>query len=287
MRTALYRYLSALILLLLLAASLYGQPHPAGPYRLALKRELMVGGLATGAAATGYFLNHADDPIPYRSLTLPAVPSFDRTALGRDAESAVTSSDVVAYGTLAAPLLMLTDGRVARDAFTLGVMFAETMVLNQGVTDIIKAVVRRPRPYLYDANLPPDLEVTAYDRSSYLSNHTSTTAAAAFFAGRVFADYHPDSKLKPYVWAASATLPAVAGYLRVRGGQHFPSDVVAGYGLGAAIGYAIPLLHHRGEKTSNLSVVPTGTGILLTYHFSGPDHSFVPADLIQFAETPH
>ena len=286
MRKILYRYASTLILLLL-AAGLYGQPRSSGPYRLEWKRELGLGSVAIGAAATGYLLEQAEDPIPYRSLALPAVPSFDRTALGRNSEAAVASSDVVAYGTLAAPLLLLTKRRVATDYLTLGVMFAETLVLNQGVTDIIKAVVRRPRPYLYAASLPPDLEVTAYDRSSYLSNHTSTTAAAAFFAGRVFADYHPDSKLKPYVWAASAALPAVAGYLRVRGGQHFPSDVVAGYGLGAAIGYAIPLLHHRGDRTSELSVVPTGTGILLIYRFTGSEASLGTADLLQFTETPN
>ena len=284
MRKHLYRYLSVLILLLLLG-SVYGQPPAEGPYRLDLKRELIIGSVATGAATTGYFINHAEDPIPYRNLALPEVPSFDRTALGRDSESAVTASDVVAYGTLAAPLLLLTERRVARDVLTLGVMFAETMVLNQGVTDIIKAAVRRPRPYLYAANLSPDLEVTAYDRSSYLSNHTSTTAAAAFFAGRVFADYYPNSKLRPYVWVASAGLPAVAGYLRVRGGQHFPSDVVAGYGLGAAIGYALPLLHRRAEEKARFSVIPTGTGLLLTYQLTATKTIPTPDELIHFAET--
>ena len=286
MRKDLYRYLGLLMLLLLLG-SVYGQPPASGPYRLDLKRELVLGSVSAGAAAAGYFLNHADDPIPYRSLSLPGVPSFDRTALGRDSESAVTTSDVVAYGTLAAPLLLLTDRRVANDAFTLGVLFAETMLLNQGVTDIIKAAVRRPRPYLYAANLPADMPVTAYDRSSYLSNHTSTTAAAAFFAGRVFADYHPESKLKPYVWVASAALPAVAGYLRVRGGQHFPSDVVAGYGLGAAIGYGIPLLHRTARVDSRLSVVPIGSGLLLTYDFARGGATAAPAALQEFTWEPN
>ncbi|PPK88689.1 membrane-associated phospholipid phosphatase [Neolewinella xylanilytica] len=249
---------------ILLSGTLSGQQLQAGPYQLTLKRELGITLVGAGAAAGGYFLNHATDDVLLRDLELPGVPPFDGSALRHDSDGAATASDIVAYGSLVMPALLLADQRMAKDARTLAVLFAETILLNQGFTDIVKGTVKRPRPYLYEGGLAPDLAVTAYDRSSFLSNHTSTTAAASFFVARVFADYHPESELRTYVWIASATLPALGGYLRVRAGQHFPSDVVAGYGLGAIIGYGVPLLHRKGGAERRWTVVPGGSGILLT-----------------------
>jgi membrane-associated phospholipid phosphatase len=48
----------------------------------------------------------------------------------------------------------------------------------------------------------------------------------------IWTSYHPDSRLKPLVWASAALVPAVTGYMRVRAGEHFLSDVLAGYGTG-------------------------------------------------------
>ncbi|WP_116106627.1 phosphatase PAP2 family protein [Lewinella sp. IMCC34191] len=267
MRAYLIRYY-ILLHLLLLVGTLPGQAQLESPYQLSLPRELGISLAGAGSVTAGYFLNHATDEVVLSSLSLPKVPSFDRTSLGRDSESAATGSDIVAYGSLLLPVTLMADKRMATDVKQLTIIFAETMLLNQGLTDIIKGLAKRPRPYLYDASLPADRVVSAYDRSSFLSNHTSTVAAATFFVGRVFADYHPDSKLKPYVWVATATLPAVGGLLRVRAGQHFPSDVVAGYALGAIMGYTIPVLHRRKGDERKWTLTPLSSGMLFTYQLN-------------------
>ena len=270
MRPIIHRW-TIFLLFLTTTLSLTGQrPGGDGPYQLSTGRDLGIGAVAAGAAVTGYLINHNVKDVPLRSLTLPDVPGFDEYALGNVSPSALTASDVVAYGTVFLPAALLLDRPVRGDALTVGVMLAETMLLNQGLTDIVKGTVLRPRPYLYDADRSPDYTVEAYDRTSYFSAHTSNTAAASFFIGRVFADYHPDSPLKPVVWTVSAALPAVAGYLRIRSGQHFPTDVISGYAVGAAIGYGIPALHRRATPVRGLSIRPFGAGVYLCYTFPPP-----------------
>jgi membrane-associated phospholipid phosphatase len=83
----------------------------------------------------------------------------------------------------------------------------------------IKLFVRRPRPDLPE--LPP-LMGTMSNRS-YPSAHATTSAAAA----RV---------LSPLVGVPLHPLAAAMSLSRLYLGVHWPTDVVAGYALGAAIG---------------------------------------------------
>jgi membrane-associated phospholipid phosphatase len=96
------------------------------------------------------------------------------------------------------------------------------------------------------------------------------TAAATFFAAKVFTDFNPDSKLKPYVWTAAAIVPAVVGYQRLRAGKHFLTDNLLGYGVGMACGILIPELHK--VKNENLSIQPVmginQQGMSITYHLT-------------------
>ena len=56
-------------------------------------------------------------------------------------------------------------------------------------------------------------------------------------------DFYPDSKAKPIIWTSAALIPAITGYLRVKAGRHFTSDVLVGFLVGAAVGWVIPELH--------------------------------------------
>jgi len=264
MHTFILRW-SLFLLLFAFSLSCVGQSPTQGPYHFSVKRELSYGIVAAATLGTGYAINQGIDDIAPADLHLPRVTAFDDIALDHFSGSAKTASDITAYTGVALPALLLLSPRSRSDAGRLAILLAETMVLNQGVTDIIKSSVRRPRPYLYVAGEGPGEIIEAYDRTSFLSAHTSNTAAATFFLGRVFADYHPDSKLRPYVWTLSAALPAVTGYLRIRGGQHFPSDVVAGYVLGASIGYLVPTLHKKPLANERLVLMPAGAGVYLSY----------------------
>jgi membrane-associated phospholipid phosphatase len=80
-------------------------------------------------------------------------------------------------------------------------------------------------------------------RKSFFSGHSSMTACNTFFAAKIWSDMHPNSKLKPWVWTAAAAVPAYAALQRVQAGKHYPSDVIVGLAVGAAMGYLIPQIH--------------------------------------------
>lgn len=237
--------LTTLLLLLVLALPLAAQRNNDGPYYLSLKREILFGGGGIGATALGAFLRANTPDIMLEDLRLGNIPAFDRAATRNSSESARKGSDLALNVSSALPLLLLAGNKPRGDAGKLGILFAETMAINYGLTNIIKATSRRPRPYVFDENLDPATIIRANDRAAFLSGHTSVSATGGFFFARAFSDYYPDSKLKPLAWVLGAGLPAFTGYLRFQAGQHYPSDIIAGYVLGATVGYLVPTLHKK------------------------------------------
>ena len=93
-------------------------------------------------------------------------------------------------------------------------------------------------------------------------------AGTSFLTARLYSDFHPDSKWKPAVWAAAATIPAVTAYLRVQGGKHYPTDVAAGYAVGALTGYFIPKLHKSKKlKVKGVSFYGGPNSALVQWRF--------------------
>lgn len=200
-------------------------------------------------------------------LRLRSIPPFDRAATRNSSESARKASDLTLNISSALPVLLLAGSKTRKDAGRLGLLFAETMTINYGLTNIIKATSRRPRPYVFDENLDPATIIRSNDRAAFLSGHTSVSASGGFFFARAFSDYYPDSKLKPVAWVLGAGLPALTGYLRFQAGQHYPSDIIAGYVLGATVGYLVPTLHKKPIGGKRLTVSATGNGVYLGYRF--------------------
>ncbi len=241
---------------------------PAGPYYLSLKRDLLYGGVGAGSILLGEVLRGRTPDILLSDLRLGNIPAFDLAATRNSSVSARRASDLTLSVSQALPVLLLAGRQTRRDAGKLGILFVETMAINTGLTNIIKSTTLRPRPYVFDENLDPATVIRHGDRAAFLSGHTSNSATGGFFLARVFSDYYPDSKLKPFVWALGAGLPALTGYLRIQAGQHYPSDVIAGYALGAAVGYLVPTLHKKPLATRGFALSPTGNGVHLAYRFN-------------------
>lgn len=208
----------------------------------------------TGALTAGAFwLEHQVEPLSdqrilelrereFSGLAAFSVNSFD--------QGAAKASDVLLIATalLPATAFAFSDGR--SDWLNAGHLYLQTGFLNYAVTNTVKSLVRRPRPYVYNPDVPAELLQKRDARMSFFSGHTSTAASFCFLTASMIQEYSNNKTVKTVGWIAAGVLPAVMGYLRMKAGKHFFSDVLVGYAAGAGIGIALPLLHRRSGDTT-------------------------------------
>ena len=176
-------------------------------------------------------------------LNAQDVWSFDRGATSNASKPAQAISDVLLFTSFTLPFLSLTSKLHRKEGSVLLIMAAETILLTNGITNISKGLTERFRPFNYNPEFDEDVQLSAGSRLSFISGHTSQTAALTFLTARVLTDMSPQMKHKGVVWASAIIIPAIVAYTRYEAGKHFPTDVIAGYAVGASIGYLIPSLH--------------------------------------------
>jgi len=236
-------------------------------YEVEWKKEAILLGSGIALSLLGEELNRNNEAVTLNDLAnldRANLPSIDRGTTNNFSSSANTFSDVVLYTGLALPLGIYTFNKCPGQELEALVMTVETFLITQGTTQIIKAVARRFRPFNYNPDVPLELKLSRSSRKSFLSGHTSSTAAFSFMTAKILTDIHPNwsKRTKRIIWTTSALLPAAAAYGRVKAGKHFPTDVIAGYLLGTSIGLAIPALH-KNEKIN----LEAGLGaVRLTYN---------------------
>ena len=256
------------LLFLLLFGWLLATAQSAGPYHFGTGRELAFGGAGALTIGIGTILqNNLAEPLR-SELSVPFyedINGFDRLGFNEEQGNARKISDYGLNFGAGLSAAFLLNRRTRRDIFRISLLYAETMALVGGITNVTKASFGRARPYVYGSNWDPAEPLRSGDRASFLSGHTSLSAAGSFFFARVFADYFPESRLRPFVWGLAALVPATTGYLRIRAARHFPTDVLAGYALGASLGILVPALHRRPVKDRRLSLAMSGSGFLVRY----------------------
>lgn len=145
------------------------------------------------------------------------------------------------------------------------VMYAESASLTWALTNLAKLAVRRPRPGAYrerdereEQGLPPLAVKDTNAALSFFSGHAAITAALSTTA-TYLAFTRSESPLRGYLTLAGGTVVTTAVAVgRVRGGAHFPTDVIAGAMAGIGVGALVPHLHR--EETVTQRPVWIGSG---------------------------
>lgn len=236
------RTISSCLLFCLCFASIYSQR----VYNLDTPRELGIIGGGLSGVLLSIPLQKKIKPLTQEELyrlDRSSLLKIDRYPTFNYSTSAQKISDKFLFSSPALPLLLLADGDARDEIGAISTMYLQTALINSALTSLTKAIVKRTRPYAYNPEIGLDKKTNLSTRKSFFSGHTSTTAAFSFFSAQVYHDLNPNSDFDPVVWTTAALIPAITGYLRVKGGKHFPTDVVVGYVVGALVGIFVPRLH--------------------------------------------
>jgi undecaprenyl-diphosphatase len=177
-----------------------------------------------------------------------ALLPIDRVAVTQTIDpNASTYSNVILWASTGFAVLdpVLSGLRDGWDALLVdALMYAESTSLTSVLTDMAKIAVRRPRPYAYaqPSTTSTDAEL------SFPSGHASGVAAVAATATYLAFVRSPRTP-RPWITLGIGTvLTSLVSYERVRAGAHFPTDVIAGSMLGAAVGVLVPHLHRHAQE---------------------------------------
>jgi undecaprenyl-diphosphatase len=269
------RFLAAVVLGTLVLAAQPAHADPPAP-ALAAGQHFQIDPVADGvltaggagfAALLGLVLStgeiQATMPGPTSNLL-----SFDRGAVTQTIDpSASTISNIILYGAGAFAVIdpVLSGVRDGFDAFLVdAVLYAETVSITETLTDLTKIAVRRPRPidYLNCSQSGPSCANNTDLQLSFFSGHASTVGAISATATYLAFVRDPGSIRAWTTLGVGTALTAFVSYERVRSGNHFPTDVIAGSLAGAVVGVLVPHLHRHGEEAPPvwIGAAPTPDG---------------------------
>lgn len=227
---------------------------PAARLEFDLRREASVLGLVAG-------FHTASELVPEPIRFVPATGfdpleidwSVDRNVLGTSEASAGPASDHARDAAVLLPMVLsaFTAGSWRTLAASGGV-YAEALLITRTVTHLGKVAFGRPRPGTYgpqpvsEAGLRYAPSASAFH--SMPSGHASAawTGAAMAFTSHLLLRPRASGAERFGLGFVAGALAGATSALRVEAGAHFPSDVIAGAGVGIASGILVPLAH-RGE----------------------------------------
>ena len=208
-------------------------------------------GLSTVILSTGEIRPQQISP----TFTTANLLGIDRSAVTQTVDpNARTLSNIGLYAALSYTLIdtIATGFREGskQSALVDGIIYGEAVAITTGVTNLAKVAVRRPRPYAYIAAAAhkndPNYSNSDSDSSlSFFSGHAATVGAVSGVATYLAFTRSPGS-IRPWLTlAGGVAFTAFVSVERVRAGDHFPTDVIAGAMAGAGIGVLTAHLHRE------------------------------------------
>jgi membrane-associated phospholipid phosphatase len=147
------------------------------------------------------------------------------------------------------------------------ILITQAMATASDITEAVKFTVGRERPFVHV--LAPLAKAatpaSADNNTSFPSGHATLAFALATSSAEI-------ARLRGYTdapWLLRAGLPlaTLTAYFRVASDKHYLTDVLAGAGIGAAVGFGAPYFAHRkktGGRIPAVRIVPTPGGELVS-----------------------
>ncbi|MAS14981.1 MAG: PA-phosphatase [Nitratireductor sp.] len=164
-------------------------------------------------------------------------------------ETALEITAIGGYPVIVLSLLVLTGLLLVTRRF--GAAFYALLSVGSGalVSYLLKNHYERPRPDLVE-------HLDVIHTASFPSGHATVTTVAYLTLAALVVRFFPDWRVRLYVLAVAVFISFIVGASRVYLGVHWPSDVAAGWALGAAwasfIWLCLSLLAlYRGRRAGN------------------------------------
>ena len=191
------------------------------------------------------------------------INGFDRPFMKSYNKKLDNCADLTLALSMAAPCVLAATDK--EEWLTVGVMYAETLLIANGAKELSKLAINRARPYVYFDSEKPEEDLKDGDwNNSFPSGHSTMAFAGAAFSTYTFAKYFPESNWKYAVAAGSYSLAVTTAGLRMASGNHFATDVCAGAVLGTGIGLLVPWIHTFNQN-NDLKIATDGTGVSFIY----------------------
>jgi membrane-associated phospholipid phosphatase len=176
------------------------------------------------------------------ALNAQNINKFDRYACTQWNTGIARGSDLLAIGSVFLPAYFAINKKTRSNFLPIANVSIQSLFLSQAIANLAK-FSKRNRPYLYNPDVDMQYKLKSDSRMSFFSAHTTTVSSTCFSFAFAHSTYFKDSKANPYIWSTAIVLPAIEGYLRVKAGKHYPSDVIVGYLAGLGSAWLIHQLH--------------------------------------------
>ena len=221
------------------------------PYNPSNATNAILLGIGGSLTTTSVLLDRKVTPLTEDDigvLEINRIPGIDMFSTRHLSLRADEATDKLLLASFASPFFLLLD-RPGRQNFNQSALIVfQGAMINSGLINLTKVLVRRPRPYNYNLDAPLDTKLSKSSRYSFFSGHSATTAYFAITTAKLYNDLYPQSGARPYVWLGAALLPAAVSYGRMRAGRHFFTDVLVGTAVGTIIALVVPTLHKTGAE---------------------------------------
>jgi hypothetical protein len=243
-------------------------------YRIRNKIDIPLALLGIAGTGYGFYLRESkpnSDSLEVLNLDPNTLPKYDRDVTMQNSATASKISDVLFAEGFVLPWFLYADKKVRHEAYDYSLMYLEAMGITGMGYSMAAGLVKKYRPYAYNQDVSLSRRLNRHSANSFYAGHVAVTATGTFFAARVYNDYHPSSSFRYVMWGLAGASTAAQGYMRYKGGFHFPEDIAVGAALGTATGILVPVLHKRAQASGGgLSMEPyfgEVPGITLRYKF--------------------
>lgn len=216
-----------------------------GRYGLKPLPDISLATATTTLFAVTYFKQEKVKPLPEAtilSLKRSDINSFDRIATYQYNKNVAHVSDGLAVGSVLMQSYFFFNKSTRSESFQIGSVAFQSLMLSQGLANAMKLTLRN-RPLMYNEHVPMDEKRKGDNRMSFFSAHTTTVSSMCFSFALAHQTYMPNHPANKAIWISAFTLPAIEGFLRVKAGKHYPTDVITGYLVGMGSSFLMHKLH--------------------------------------------